>query len=108
MSLDGFVETVDHSLDWTVVDDELHSWFNEPDPCARQMRPYTGAGSTRSCAAYWPTGRRNTASGTEVTREFARNWERNAQDRVFNNSLESVDWNSRLVSGDVGEALRRR
>ena len=29
VSLDGFVETTDHSLDWSVVDDELHSWFND-------------------------------------------------------------------------------
>ena len=29
VSLDGFIETPDHSLDWTVVDDELHRWFNE-------------------------------------------------------------------------------
>src|SRR3972149_5992108 len=29
VSLDGFVETADRSLDWTVVDDELHTWFNE-------------------------------------------------------------------------------
>ena len=29
VSLDGFIETPDHSLDWTLVDDELHRWFNE-------------------------------------------------------------------------------
>ena len=29
VSLDGFVETPDHSLDWANVDDELHTWFNE-------------------------------------------------------------------------------
>ena len=28
-SLDGFVETDDHSLDWAAVDDELHTWFND-------------------------------------------------------------------------------
>ena len=29
VSLDGFVETLDHGLDWAAVDDELHSWFND-------------------------------------------------------------------------------
>ena len=29
VSLDGFVATVDHGLDWTVVDDDLHTWFND-------------------------------------------------------------------------------
>lgn len=41
-------------------------------------------------------------ASTEVTREFARIW--NAMPKiVFSRSLDSVDWNSRLVSGDVGE-----
>jgi hypothetical protein len=29
VSLDGYVETPDHSLEWATVDDELHTWFNE-------------------------------------------------------------------------------
>ena len=29
VSLDGFVETPDHSLAWATIDDEIHSWFNE-------------------------------------------------------------------------------
>src|SRR5262249_2789216 len=28
VSLDGYTETADHRLDWTLIDDELHSWFN--------------------------------------------------------------------------------
>ncbi len=29
VSIDGFIETPDYSLDWTLVDDELHTWFND-------------------------------------------------------------------------------
>ena len=29
VSLDGYIETPDHSLDWTIVEDELLAWFNE-------------------------------------------------------------------------------
>jgi dihydrofolate reductase len=29
VSLDGYIETPDHSLDWTINDDELLVWFNE-------------------------------------------------------------------------------
>ena len=29
VSLDGFVETLDHSLAWADVDEELHTWFND-------------------------------------------------------------------------------
>ncbi|MGQ0848850.1 MAG: hypothetical protein ACT4OP_06985 [Actinomycetota bacterium] len=29
MSLDGYVEGPDRSLDWANVDEELHRWFND-------------------------------------------------------------------------------
>ena len=29
VSLGGYVETPDDRLDWTNVDDELHTWFND-------------------------------------------------------------------------------
>ena len=29
VSLDGYVETPDHSLDWTTVDEETHRWFTD-------------------------------------------------------------------------------
>ena len=101
VSLDGFVETPDHGLDWSIVDDELHSWFND------QMRGVAASLYGRRLyevmAAYWPTGESD-PQGTEVTREFARLW--NATPRiVFSNSLESVDFNSRLATGDIGEEL---
>ena len=101
VSLDGFVETPDHGLDWGVIDDELHSLFND------QMRGVDASLYGRRLyevmAAYWPTGESDPAA-TDLTREFARLW--NATPRiVFSNSLESVDFNSRLVAGDVGEEL---
>lgn len=34
VSLDGYVETPDHSLAWATIDEELHSWFNDQ---ARQL-----------------------------------------------------------------------
>jgi hypothetical protein len=29
VSLDGFAETADHGLEWAIVDDEVHTWFND-------------------------------------------------------------------------------
>ena len=29
VSLDGFIETSEHSLDWTRIDEELHTWFKD-------------------------------------------------------------------------------
>ena len=103
VSLDGYIETPDHGLDWANVDDELHSWFNDElrtiDASLYGRRLY------EVMAAYWPTGETD-PDATETTREFARIW--NAVPRfVFSTTLEEVQWNSRLVRGDVGEVLAR-
>jgi dihydrofolate reductase len=103
VSLDGYVETPDHSLDWTVVDDELFTWFN--DDLRELDASLYGRRLYEVMAAYWPTAESD-PSATEPMREFARIW--NATPRiVFSSTLESVDWNSRLVRGDVGEELAR-
>jgi dihydrofolate reductase len=101
VSVDGFIETPDHSLDWATIDDEIHSWFNE------QTRPLDatlyGRRMYETMSAYWPTGEEDPAS-TETTREFARIW--NPMPKiVFSNSLDSVEHNSRLVRGDVATVL---
>ena len=102
VSLDGYIETPDHSLDWAIVDDELHTWFND------QMRSLDatlyGRRLYEVMAAHWPTGEDDPES-TEVTRDFARIW--NPMPKiVFSTSLERVDHNSRLVHGDVGDVLK--
>lgn len=103
VSLDGFVETTDHRLDWTAVDDELHSWFNEQtralDASLYGRRLY------EVMADYWPTGDTNPDS-TDVMREYARIWQPMPK-IVFSTSLDRVDHNSRLVQGDVGTVLNQ-
>jgi dihydrofolate reductase len=101
VSLDGFVETPDHSLEWAIVDDELHTWFND------QMRTFDaslyGRRMYELMADYWPTGEKDPAA-TDAMREFARIW--NPMPKiVFSTSLQHVEHNSRLVSGDVGTVL---
>ena len=106
VSLDGFIEAPDHSLDWTIVDDELHTWFN--DQTRSLDATLYGRRLYEVMAAYWPTGEDNPAS-TDAMREFARVW--NPMPKiVFSTSLEHVEHNSRLVNGDVGavfEEVRR-
>jgi dihydrofolate reductase len=103
VSLDGFVETPDHSLDWAVVDAELHSWFND-----RQREVEASLYGRRlyeTMAAYWPTGESNPDSTPEM-REFARLWLETPK-IVFSSTLREVDWNSRLVRGDVASEWAR-
>jgi dihydrofolate reductase len=101
VSLDGFVATADGGLDWTFVDDELHTWFNE-DTRSVDASLY-GRRMYETMSAYWPTGETDPAS-TAVMREYARIW--NAMPKVvFSTTLDSVAWNSRLVAGDPAEHL---
>jgi dihydrofolate reductase len=101
VSLDGFIETVDHGLDWAVVDDELHTWFNDQ---ARSLdASLYGRRLYELMSAYWPTAEADPAA-TEAQREFARIW--NATPKiVFSTTLESVLPGCRLVAGDVGDVL---
>jgi dihydrofolate reductase len=103
VSLDGFIETPDHSLDWTIVDEELHAWFNDQ---SRETDAFLyGRRLYEVMNAYWPTAQ-DDPSTTPVELDFARIW--NAKLKVvFSTSLESVEGNSRLVKGDVVEQLAK-
>ena len=101
VSLDGFIETPDHSLDWTNVDDELHTWFN--DQTRTLDATLYGRRMYEVMAGYWPTGEDDRSA---TVREFARIWKPMPK-IVFSSSLEHVEHNSRLVRGDVGGVLDR-
>lgn len=104
VSLDGFVETPDHGLDWAAVDEELHSWFNQ-HTAAMDASLY-GRGLYETMAAHWPTAESDPASGP-VEREYAVIWNRTPR-YVFSTTLETVEHNSQLIrGGDIGEALQR-
>jgi dihydrofolate reductase len=101
VSLDGFVETVDRRLDWSVVDDELHTWFNE---LSRSLdASLYGRRLYEVMAAYWPTAASDPAA-TETMRDFARIWNEKPI-IVFSTTLDTVGPNCRLASGDVGDRL---
>lgn len=103
VSLDGFVETPYHSLDWANVDEELHYWFNER---AREAGAFIwGRRMYELMVAYWPTAESD-PSATPAMREFAQL--ANPMPKiVFSSTLTTVEWNGRLVQGDVGEVLAR-
>ena len=101
VSLDGFIETPDHSLDWSLVDEELHSWFN--DQTRSVEATLYGRRLWEVMSGHWPTAG-DDPSTNDVEREFARIW--NAMPKVvFSTTLEHVEHNARLVQGDVGPIL---
>lgn len=103
VSVDGFVEGPNHSLDWSVSDDELLAWF--VDRARGLEASLYGRRLYEVMSAYWPTADHD-PNRNEVTLDFQRQWLRIPK-VVFSSTLTSVDWNSRLVQGDVGEQLAR-
>jgi dihydrofolate reductase len=96
VSLDGYVETPDHSLDWTITDDELHTWFNER-PRSTEVSVY-GRRLFEVMNAYWPPAESDpTATGPML--EFGRIW--NAKPKVVvSSSMHEAPAGWRLASGD--------
>lgn len=103
VSLDGYVETPDHGLDWTIVDDELHTWFNDQERATAAS--LYGRRLYELMAAHWPTAASD-PNATEPMLEFGRIW--NAKPRiVFSRTLREAAWARRLATGDVAEELER-
>ncbi|MEC0311507.1 dihydrofolate reductase family protein [Paenibacillus lautus] len=101
VSLDGFIETEDHLIDWSTPDEELHRYFNEAeneiDIHLYGRRLYT------NMASYWPTADLN-PEAPDYEIEYARKW-KNQKKIVFSTTLDHVDWNSTLVRGNIKEFM---
>jgi dihydrofolate reductase len=103
VSLDGFVETPSRSLDWVLVDEELHAFFNDE---ARQMSAFLyGRRMYELMTEYWPTAEAD-PSATPAMLEFARIW-KDKPKIVFSRTLNRVEWNSRLVRDHATEEVAR-
>jgi len=103
VSLDGFIETPNRELDWVIVDEELHNFFNDQ---AREMGAFLyGRRLYEVMVAYWPTADTNpSAPAYEV--EFARIW-KDKPKIVFSKTLDKVEWNSRLVRDNIAEEITK-
>ena len=103
VSLDGYVETPDHALDWATNDEELLGWFNEHERVIDAS--LYGRRMYQLMTAYWPTAEADPAA-TPAMREYARLW--NATPKiVFSRTLDAVEGNSRLAAGEPADELGR-
>lgn len=111
-TLDGFIERK-HSgearpndptlLDWVIIDEELHSFANAE---AREAGAFLyGRRLYENMAAFWPTAEALPDMPGYVF-DFARIWKSKPK-IVFSRTLDKVEWNSRLVKGDVAEEVER-
>jgi len=103
VSLDGFVETRDGKIDWTVPDEDLHGYFNEE---ARKLSAFLyGRKTYELMASFWPTADENPAAPEYIV-EFARIW-RSKPKIVFSRTLHDVEENVRVVRDNLGEEIEK-
>ena len=102
VSVDGFIEGPDRELDWQMVDDELHTHFNE------QLGPMgaflSGRVTHELMAGFWPTADRDPSSTGPMV-EFARIW-RDMPKIVFSRTLDRAGWNTTVVREVVAEEIQ--
>ena len=103
VSLDGFVETPERSLDWVLIDEELHTFSNDEE---REMSILLyGRRLYELMSGFWPTADAD-PTAPEYIADFARIW-REKPKVVFSRTLDRVDWNSRLVRDGIVEEIAR-
>ena len=102
VSLDGYIEDANGSLDWSVPDEELHRYFNELDK-EMDVNLY-GRGLYEIMAGHWTTAHTNT-SAPDYEIEYAHIWQ-NTPKVVFSRTLEKVGENARLVRGNIAEEVK--
>ena len=93
ISLDGFFEGPGGDLEWQLVDDELHQYFNDD---IRTMGGFLdGRVTYELMAGFWPTADEDPTNPAPVV-EFAGIW-RDMPKVVYSRTLDHADWNTTIV-----------
>ena len=101
VSLDGFIARLDGDLDWVLVDEEFHRFVN--DQTRQLSTEIYGRRLYEIMTGYWPTADQDPATPDHEA-EFARIW-REVPKLVFSRTLEQVDGNSRLATGELADEV---
>ncbi len=103
VSLDGYIETPHRALDWVMVDEALHTFFNDQ---AREMTAFLyGRRMYEIMAEYWPTADKDPSAPAYVV-DFAHIWQEKPK-VVFSKTLDEVGWNGRVVRDNLAEEIAR-
>jgi dihydrofolate reductase len=102
VSVDGFMSDPQGQLGWQLVDEELHTHFNEL--LAEAGAFLDGRVTYELMAEYWPTADQDPTAPAPIA-EFARIW-RAMPKVVYSRTLESADWGTTVVREVVAEEVQ--
>ncbi|MHA4848651.1 dihydrofolate reductase family protein [Rhodococcus sp. MSC1_016] len=104
LTLDGYIAAAGDDISWGgPPSDELFQWWlDHEQACGLSLY---GRKLWETMSSYWPTGDQQ-PNATPAEIEFARNW-RDTPKVVFSSTIDKVDWNTRLVTGDAIAEITR-
>ena len=103
LTLDGYIAAPGDDLGWSEPSDELFQWWS--DRVGATGLALYGRKLWETMSSYWPTGdQQPNATPAEIA--FAQNW-RDTPKVVFSSTIDKVDWNTRLVTGDAVDEITR-
>ncbi|MEV4146571.1 dihydrofolate reductase family protein [Amycolatopsis sp. NPDC049691] len=104
LTVDGYIAAAGDDIGWSGGrSEDLFRWWLDRER-AITLSLY-GRKLWETMSSSWPTGdQRPDATPAEI--EFARNW-RDTPKVVFSSTLEKVDWNTRLVTGNAVAEITR-
>jgi dihydrofolate reductase len=102
ISLDGFIAGPEGEIDWSGPDEELHRFHNDQ---TRELGAHLCGRRLYETMTYWDTAEEN-PSAPEYELEFARIWNPLPK-LVFSRTLDSVEGNWTLATGEVAEEVAR-
>lgn len=103
VSADGYIADAEGSIDWADPSEELHQYWNDFE--RETALALYGRRLYDLMSGFWPTAD-EAPDATPMIVDFARIW-RDMPKVVFSQTLESVDWNSRLERGDPVEVVKK-
>jgi dihydrofolate reductase len=104
VTLDGYIAAAGDDIGWSgPPGDALFQWWLDRE-LASELTLY-GRKLWEAMSSYWPTGEQ-LPGATAAEIEFARNW-RDTPKVVFSSTIDKVDWNTRLVTGDAVAEITR-
>ena len=105
VSIDGFIQTSDNSLDWQFVDDDFEEYVNTVLRSIDTM--IFGRVSFELLAQYWPTAAENPAAAVDPSNP-ARHIEAahmmdSLQKIAVSKTMKKTDWNNSRIVSDTAE-----